>query len=138
MVNTEKTIHGWFGLTYANYLVMPRSVLQSMPDEWQAEFVKLLNECREEFEHLDWPHYHVQALRREREYILESLCEECGGSGIDEEDEEEECENCDGSGYFDEDRYETAEEVGFRTDPIPPYDRGRTKLEAKSDTEDSG
>jgi len=25
-------IHTWFGLTYANYLVLPRTLLQSMPE----------------------------------------------------------------------------------------------------------
>lgn len=40
----EKDIHMYFGLTYAEYLVIPRSVLQSMPEEWQFKFVKLLDE----------------------------------------------------------------------------------------------
>jgi hypothetical protein len=52
-------IHLWFSLTYANYLVMPRSVLQSMPQEWQAKFCALLDEAHEAFGHLDWPHYAV-------------------------------------------------------------------------------
>lgn len=38
-------IHDWFGLTYASYLVLPRSVMQSMPAEWQETMVKLLDEC---------------------------------------------------------------------------------------------
>ena len=37
-------IHSFFGLSYAHYLVLPRSVLQSMPAKWQKKFVKLLNE----------------------------------------------------------------------------------------------
>lgn len=36
--------HGWFGLSYANYLVVPRRVLQSMPPEWQAKMIALLGE----------------------------------------------------------------------------------------------
>lgn len=40
----ERDIHGWFGLTYASYLVVPRSVLQSMPADWQDRFVHLLGE----------------------------------------------------------------------------------------------
>ena len=39
-----KSIHHWFELTYAQYLTIPRSVLQSMPDEWQARFVACLEE----------------------------------------------------------------------------------------------
>lgn len=41
---SERDIHTYFGLSYANYLVIPRSVLQSMPEEWQLKFVKLLEE----------------------------------------------------------------------------------------------
>jgi len=75
-------IHLWFNLTYANYLTLPRSVLQSMPREWQAKFVDLLEEMRERYGGLDWPDYHVKAKR-------------------------------DGK---------------FIQDPIPSYDRGRTRL----------
>lgn len=37
-------VHTYFGLTYANYLVWPRSLMQSMPDDWQARFVALADE----------------------------------------------------------------------------------------------
>lgn len=33
-----------FGLTRANYYVVPRRALQSMPLEWQERFVTLVNE----------------------------------------------------------------------------------------------
>lgn len=44
-------IHHWFELSYAQYLTIPRSVLQSMPDEWQKRFVKCLNELDDT---IDW------------------------------------------------------------------------------------
>jgi hypothetical protein len=44
-------IHTWFELTYAQYLTIPRSVLQSMPDEWQTKFVDLIDELDET---IDW------------------------------------------------------------------------------------
>lgn len=44
-------IHNWFELSYAQYLTIPRSVLQSMPDEWQQRFVKCLEELDET---IDW------------------------------------------------------------------------------------
>jgi hypothetical protein len=44
-------IHSWFELTYAQYLTIPRSVLQSMPGEWQKKFVELLNELDDT---IDW------------------------------------------------------------------------------------
>jgi len=43
MIN-ERKIHDWFGLSYAQYLTIPRSVLQAMPDDWQIRFVELLEE----------------------------------------------------------------------------------------------
>lgn len=54
-------IHLWFSLSYASYLVLPRSVLQSMPQDWQAHFCTLLSELGRAFGHLDWPEYAVNA-----------------------------------------------------------------------------
>ncbi len=45
----REAIHGFFSLSYANYLVIPRSVLQSMPDKWQSDFVDLLNKIPTEY-----------------------------------------------------------------------------------------
>lgn len=80
-----EAIHGWFNLTYANYLVLPRSVLQSMSDEWQSSFVALLGELDQQYGGLDWPDYTVNARH--------------GGR--------------------------------FIKDPIPHYNRGRTRVEPK-------
>ncbi len=49
--NEHEPIHMWFELTYAQYLTIPRSVLQSMPQEWQARFVGLLKQLDATF---DW------------------------------------------------------------------------------------
>ena len=40
----DADVHGWFELTYAQYLTIPRSILQSMPVEWQERFVACLRE----------------------------------------------------------------------------------------------
>jgi hypothetical protein len=77
-------VHAWFGLTYANYLVVPRSVLQSMPEDWQHRLTALLGEMQDSFGHLDWPDYSVRAV---------------------------------------------GERGRYRRDPIPGYNRGRTRLE---------
>lgn len=45
----EDWIHCWFDLTYANYLVLNRTLLQSMPDGWQERFVGCLRELRAAF-----------------------------------------------------------------------------------------
>jgi hypothetical protein len=44
-------IHEWFGLSYAQYLTVPRSVLQSMPEDWQQRFVDCLKELDDA---IDW------------------------------------------------------------------------------------
>lgn len=43
-------IHKWFGLTYARYLVIPRSLLEGMPEEWQIKMADLLDEMRETYD----------------------------------------------------------------------------------------
>jgi len=50
-VPDAEPIHDWFELTYAQYLTVPRSVLQSMPVEWQERFVACLKELDME---IDW------------------------------------------------------------------------------------
>lgn len=40
-----------FELSYAQYLTIPRSVLEAMPLEWQYKFTALLNELGET---IDW------------------------------------------------------------------------------------
>lgn len=44
MIEIDDPIHQWFELTYAAYLVIPRSILQSAPVDWQKKFVALLEE----------------------------------------------------------------------------------------------
>ncbi len=43
-VPPDEPIHNFFSLSYAQYLAIPRSVLQSMPVEWQQRFVACLKE----------------------------------------------------------------------------------------------
>lgn len=43
----DAPLHTWFGLSYAQYLTIPRSVLQSMSPEWQQRFVQCLEELDE-------------------------------------------------------------------------------------------
>jgi hypothetical protein len=45
----SEDIHGWFELSYSSYLVLQRSLMQTMPPEWQHAFVELLEELREAF-----------------------------------------------------------------------------------------
>lgn len=36
-------MHTWWELSYSSYLVIPRTIIQSMPDDWQGEFCTLLD-----------------------------------------------------------------------------------------------
>ncbi len=47
----SEAIHKYFSLSYANYLTLPRSVLQSMPGGWQEQFVALLEKIDQT---IDW------------------------------------------------------------------------------------
>jgi len=72
----QRDIHGWFGLTYANYLVLPRTVLQSMPIEWQKKFVKLLEEADDACERAKVPtprSYRVQPVGERGRYVADEI-----------------------------------------------------------------
>jgi hypothetical protein len=65
LVRDAEPVHGWFGLTYANYYVMPRAILQSAPIATQRRFVALASELSRLFnlsELLPPGGYRVQAL----------------------------------------------------------------------------
>ena len=47
----EPPFHGWFGLSYSHYIVIPRSLLEAMPHDWQKRAIVLFNEFREVFDH---------------------------------------------------------------------------------------
>jgi hypothetical protein len=61
---TSGPVHAYFDLTYANYLVLHRTLLQSMPLEWQQRFTDLLEDLDAAYLHLDTPAaYEVKAVR---------------------------------------------------------------------------
>ena len=51
MIDAEEPVNDWFELSYAQYLTIPRSALQSMPVEWQKRFVQCLEQLDEA---IDW------------------------------------------------------------------------------------
>lgn len=70
----EDHIHTWFSLTYSNYLVLPRAVLQSAPDDWQEEFVALLDQLGDMYSHLDWPSsYRVNAVGEGGRFVKDPI-----------------------------------------------------------------
>ena len=50
-LNTDSPIHVWFELSHAQFLTVPRLVMESMPPKWQQKMVALLQEMDERF---DW------------------------------------------------------------------------------------
>lgn len=48
---TSPLIAEWFELSYAQFLTVPRLVMESMPTEWQRKMTALLQEMDETF---DW------------------------------------------------------------------------------------
>jgi hypothetical protein len=72
----DGAIHTWFELTYAQYLTISRTALQSMPLEWQDRFVH----CLEELDvTIDWipegGHYWVKLKDSKGRYMADPLCD---------------------------------------------------------------
>lgn len=66
-------IHGWFELTYSSYLVLPRSLLQSMPQEWQAKLVTLLEDLEQSFDTSEFVSEYQVTARRGGKYVEDPL-----------------------------------------------------------------
>lgn len=62
-----------------NYVVVPRSLAQSMPLRWQQLFVGLLADLHDAYGHLSWPDYRVVPCRWERLVDLDE--EQLAGAG---------------------------------------------------------
>ena len=82
IANSSEPIHNFFELSYAQYLTIPRSVLQSMPVEWQRRFVRCLEELDDT---IDWrpphPHqYRVQLFETD----ADAECDEYWARAVDD------------------------------------------------------
>lgn len=73
-IGDEMDVHTFFGLTYANYLVLHRTLLQSMPDEWQLRFIDCVRELQDAFSHLDQANnYMVQARTLDGKFMKDPI-----------------------------------------------------------------
>lgn len=144
---TDGPIHLAFGLTYASYLTLPRTLLQSMTLEWQERFVVCLDQFHAAFAHV--PQAEAYEVTAGTEHVLDEMSDDelraagvevdhYGGEtppeGLDEEDlaaweEEHETEPT----YH---QVRTGREMEGRErvilpggDPVPHYNRGRTYIE---------
>lgn len=116
-------VHTWFELTYANYQVLHRTLMQSMPVAWQERMVDCLEELREAYAHIEHPQYKVEAAREATYNELDP--DDMARLGVQRSEE------AGGDVYFDGgDEHEPYERVmvPIGADPIPHYNRGRTYL----------
>jgi len=70
---TRDGIHEYFNLTYASYLVLPRTVLQSMPDTWQADFVEMLEKIPRTLDYTEVDNYRVMATDAKGKFVKDDL-----------------------------------------------------------------
>ena len=63
----DGAIHKEFGLTYASFLVLPRTFLMDMPTKWQDEFVALIRQYNDSVEDLS-PDYEYEISVTFRQY----------------------------------------------------------------------
>lgn len=63
-----------FGLTHASYLVVPRRTLQSMPLEWQQQFVALTDEAQAHLPAEAFPDYTVRRQDNSK-FVADPLCD---------------------------------------------------------------
>lgn len=75
LVLTDEPIHEWFGLSYAQYLTIPRTVLQSMPLEWQRRFTACLSEIDGLFDWMPEGEYRVRLYDRNGKYKHDALAD---------------------------------------------------------------
>lgn len=122
-------IHTWFGLSYSNYLVLPRTLLQSMPDTWQQHFVALLDELGNAYRHVEQADgYEVTAGRWT--YVNECTPQELRLAGVTcSDDDPDYPDDADTVWWKDGDELQGHDYVFVPgCDPVPHYQRGRTYI----------
>lgn len=75
-VMIESPVNEWFELSYAQFLTVPRVVMESMPLKWQRQMAMLLSEMDETF---DWRpkdgRYWVRLRDDQGRFAKPDLCE---------------------------------------------------------------
>ncbi|MFJ5984269.1 hypothetical protein [Lentzea sp. NPDC092896] len=135
----DEPIHRWFGLSYSNYLVVPRTLLQSMPGEWQREFVHLLEQLHAAFRYVDQTECYEVVPGTEA--IVNELSTEqrkqlgitCSTDDMTDEQYEAFLDAEDGEAFYADKDGRPLDAHSYIVIPgaeeVPPYNRGRTHLE---------
>ncbi len=130
-------IHTHFGLSYSNYQVLHRTLMQSMPVDWQKRMVTCLNELSNAFTHIDHPDaYEVTAAVECTYSDLNNVDMQALGITRPNEPADDSDKSWE-SRYYDRDgnEHQGWERVLVPRpggDPIPHYNRGRTFIEPRS------
>lgn len=61
MISGYHRLWGWFGLSRAAFLTLPRVLMHEMPDDWQGRMADLLDEYNATFKNLPEIQLTVQA-----------------------------------------------------------------------------
>lgn len=112
-------VHAFFGLTYSNFLVLHRAMMEAMPPAWQRQMVDLLEQLDDAFADVEKPSaFKVQAA--EDRYVNELSADEMKVAGVTEDFDED----GEGSTYHDANGRELdgGEHVLVPArDPVPHY-----------------
>lgn len=141
---TDGPIHEWFSLSYCNYQVLPRTLMQSMPIEWQDRMVACLDELVAAYAHI--PQAEAYEVHAATEHIVNEmgfdLLEEAGieedwyGEPVPEDlspfdlsDWRAEHERAEPTYSRDGVELDPHERILLPADdPVPHYNRGRTYI----------
>jgi len=136
----RKDVHTSFGLSYSNYLVVERTLLQSMPPDWQHQFVTLMDQLNAAFRHVERSECFDVTPGVERE-VGELTATEMQALGVTppepftgDEDDEDAYLNwlIDAKWLYRGEEYGSEERIVFPVaDPVPHYNRGRAYVEPR-------
>jgi hypothetical protein len=145
LADDDEPIHGHFGLSYANYLVVNRTLLQSMPPEWQRPFVALLRELGAAYEHIETAdRYEVTTGQ---EWVFGDLSDEQMKvlgvqppepfDGAEDDDAAYDEWHSNRTWLYRGEEYESDDRIVVpRPDPVPHYRRGRTRVQPRVTSHD--
>lgn len=147
---TDGPIHEHFGLSYSNYQVLHRTLMQSMPIEWQQRMVACLNELEQAYSHIEQPEAfdvkaateHIVWEMTDAQYAEAGIIADWYGeetpAGLGPEDlaEWKADHEKNAPTYYDRNGNELDPHQRVLlpvADPIPHYNRGRTRIEPRLD-----